>query len=271
MRPVLTVLTLVWLIVVPCTAQEEGLSQMGLSPDEAGDLVLDSLFSATMPYQSLSRAFLAAPLATRMAWIREGFRWARAYTGSQSFLQEYQARRTQAAPGATEQTGSLDDELARQQREFSKQLEEMRQNLKQMPADLRPQLEQTIRDMEKQFKEQFENPEYRALMAQGHEMMKEERLKDMERQKKEFDKSHPKDPRTLIARQLKAFLRLSADVDFSAPTEMRDGLRKFKDPVHESKSREWKLLFRAGREAVAAAVVEAKAWLAKIPQELQRP
>jgi hypothetical protein len=54
---------------------------------------------------------------------------------------------------------------------------------------------------------------------------------------------------------------MSKDVDFDAKLVPADSKMRFADPRYEEKPPEWKLYYRAGREAVAAAREVAQAWL----------
>ncbi len=261
----LTISLLLFILLhIPGPAQSDFFTPMGLSQDDARDHILDSVISGQAPYQLVTRAFLAAPVQTRMAWIRGIFVWARAYTRTEAFLGEYLTRREESAPGAEAKAVSFDEEMAGQQAEFRKQVEEMRKNITQMPAEMRPQMEQTIRDMEAQFKEQNENPQIREIMRQGHQEMQTQRQADYQQRLAEYERNYPRQPRQLIIRHLQSFLELSGRIDFAARTELRDGFQKFINPLYESSSKEWKLLYRAGRETVEAARAEAQIWLTEL-------
>lgn len=69
-----------------------------------------------------------------------------------------------------------------------------------------------------------------------------------------------KNPDVTIRRRLEAFLEMSATVDFDAKLEGR----QFADPEYEAKPSEWKMCFRAGREATMAAREEAEAWIKEL-------
>jgi hypothetical protein len=88
---------------------------------------------------------------------------------------------------------------------------------------------------------------------------------DQERYNKslaEWSADYPEQPDTLIAKRLKAFLALTADIDFDAKLEtLGDGSSRFADPQYESKPTDWKLCYRAGREPVAAARAFTQDWL----------
>ena len=75
----------------------------------------------------------------------------------------------------------------------------------------------------------------------------------------------PADSLVVIARRLRRFLDVSADVNFDAALVTVNGARRFADPALQAKSSEWKLCFRAGREAVTAARAQAEAWLQTLP------
>lgn len=86
---------------------------------------------------------------------------------------------------------------------------------------------------------------------------------DKQLNKGDDEKRMPADPNDLIKQRLKAFLRTSATVDFDAEL---DSYKQFVNPSYESKSFQWKQCYRAGKDVVAAAREEAKAWLAELEE-----
>jgi hypothetical protein len=76
-----------------------------------------------------------------------------------------------------------------------------------------------------------------------------------------WEAQYPADPSRLIARRLRAFLDVSAEVDYTATLESRGGAMRFTNAAYESKSSEWKLCYRAGKETVDAARESAARWL----------
>src|SRR5262249_34386946 len=71
----------------------------------------------------------------------------------------------------------------------------------------------------------------------------------------------------VVARRLREFLQLSADVDFDARLKTQDGRSVFENPAYQAKSSQWKMCFRAGREATAAARAAVQAWLTELGGE----
>jgi hypothetical protein len=76
---------------------------------------------------------------------------------------------------------------------------------------------------------------------------------------KAWQAQFPEDPQALIARRLHEFLDSCADVNFDAKVEAETGM--FEEKRYEQQSNEWKLCYRAGREAVTAGRTIATAWL----------
>jgi hypothetical protein len=76
---------------------------------------------------------------------------------------------------------------------------------------------------------------------------------------KAWEQQFPEDPQVLVARRLHEFLDACADVNFDAKVEAETGM--FEEKRYEQQSNEWKLCYRAGREAVTAGRTIASAWV----------
>lgn len=74
-----------------------------------------------------------------------------------------------------------------------------------------------------------------------------------------------KDPNVTLRRRLQEFLDLSADVDFAAATTGSGSSRRFVKEEYEAKSSQWKMCFRAGKEATGAARAFAQEWMESLP------
>jgi hypothetical protein len=101
------------------------------------------------------------------------------------------------------------------------------------------------------------SPEFKAAYAQNR-AAKKPTAPDPAWQKA-WEEQFPEDPQTLIVRRLREFQKECADVNFDARVDTESGL--FEEPRYEQQSNEWKLCYRAGREAVTAGRSIASAWL----------
>ena len=104
----------------------------------------------------------------------------------------------------------------------------------------------------------------RAELEQSLKTQRADQVRAREAAMAQFDKVIPSDPRVLIASRLRRFLDLSKDVDYSATLVERDKKMRFADPALESKPRDWKLCFRAGKGATDTGRAFAQKWLSEL-------
>jgi hypothetical protein len=73
-----------------------------------------------------------------------------------------------------------------------------------------------------------------------------------------------KDPRVQLKRRLHEFLEATEDVDYRATTHANGSFQIFDKSEYESKPREWRMCYRAGRETADAVRAFARDWLAEL-------
>lgn len=73
-----------------------------------------------------------------------------------------------------------------------------------------------------------------------------------------------KDPQVALKKALQHFLEVTDGIDYAAALSNNEGRRTFSNPAYESKSSEWKMAYRAGREATEGARASVKAWIAEL-------
>jgi hypothetical protein len=103
-----------------------------------------------------------------------------------------------------------------------------------------------------------------AMMKQSFVQDADSTQQSYQRSLAEYDSKFPADPRTLITKRLHDFLEMSKDVAFDAKLVSTGGTMRFADPRFESKSDQWKLCYRAGKEPVDAARAFATDWLRQL-------
>ncbi len=238
-----------------------GLASLGVNDTEAQREIVATLSQGYVPTHLAAKAFKAAAPATRATLVKTAIAWARAYTESAAFRADYARQRQASAPRPPQFKGSVDDELAAQRAERLKGIEKARKNVASLPADMRPQLEKSIKEMEDNNAKLDKDPQMQAIMRQQIEAQRANDTKAYDQMVQQHEKRFPADPRALIARRLQEFLDLSKDVDFGAKLVTAGSKQRFADARYEAQPYQWKLCYRAGREAVAAAREAAQAWL----------
>ncbi len=238
----------------------------GLGLDEARTQkdVLYAVADGRPNYYPAVKAFKAATPAVRVTLVKGLLAWTKTYTESAAFKAAYDRQRQSDVPTPPKFKGTVDDELAAQRAEQRKSIDDAKKNLAQLPAEMRPQMEATIKQMEEMFDKNNKDPQMQALLRQGVEMQRAERQKSYEQDVRTHEKRYPADPRALIARRLQEFLDVSKDVDYGAKLVPAGARQRFADPRYEQKPDQWKLCYRAGKDVTDAARQFAQAWLSEL-------
>ena len=252
---------------VSLAGQATVLSQLGTSEQEAKENLVETLNSGYPAIGSAAKAFKAAAPAVR-ATIAQGLvAWARAYTGSAEFKSAYAELRAHNKPEPPTVAGSVDDELKKRRAETEQQIAEMRKAAASMAPEQRRAIEDMIKQITAQQAAMAADPQFQKMQRDGMNASRAETQKRYDDDVAKWNANYPVNPAGLIARRLHAFLDMSASVDFSARLVAANGRMRFENQQYEEKPSEWKLCYRAGREAVTAARTGATAWLAELERK----
>jgi hypothetical protein len=243
-------------------AAQAGLIGFGVKDSEVKAGLANAVLSGHIPVYPSTKLYNAATPAARVAFVKAFMATAKAYSETAAFKADYAKRREGAKPKAPEAKGSADQQMSDLQVQQRKSLEEMKAQVAKMTPDMQKQMQPVIKQLEDQLSKQSSNPTQSAAMKNTFEAQGQA---DQEKYKKsltQWSTDYPEQPDTVIAKRLKEFLALTADVDFDAKLEPEGGGRmRFANAQDEQKSSDWKLCYRAGREPVAAARALATDWL----------
>lgn len=243
---------------------DDVLAKLNLTPAAAKEGILQALASGTVYNDSAYRVFKALPAASRAAIVSAGLGWIKAYAASADFQTAYLKLREGEKPEAPAARPSADDELKKMRSEMEKSIAEMKKNMAAMDAETKKTMEAAIKEMRAQMDKMGGDPQQLEYMRQATAMTAAEDRKSHEEALKEWEQRYPADLRALIRKRINEFLVLSAGVDFSAKLAPRGDRMVFANEEYERKPAEWKLCFRAGREATGAARRFAESWLLEL-------
>jgi hypothetical protein len=263
--PAITLLFLSFLLLQrpACAGSDDVLPRLGLTPTTAGEGILGPLTGGTPYHEAAYKAFKALPGAARADVVRAGLAWIKAYVARAEFQEAYRRLREGEKPAAPEPRIGADDQIRKMRADTEKSIAEMKKNMAAMDAGTRKQMEAVIQQLRAQMA-QLESPQQKEMMRQGTALAAEGDRKRHEEELREWERDLPADPRLLVARRIREFLAASADVDYAARLAPRGDKMVFASEAYEKKPAEWKLCFRAGREATEAARSFARAWLAEL-------
>jgi hypothetical protein len=239
------------------------LSQLGIPPQaarEAVDSVINSgVFNPGLP----AKAFTLLPAAARGDVATLGMAWLKTYTASADFKQQYARIRETHKPSPPQFEGTPEDEVRKADEEQKQQAEDSKKALASLPADQRAQIEEAIKAAQAIIA-QMNTPEMKKIRLDGIRAGRADRTKQYEQEVQNWKRDYPESPAPVIAKRLREYLALSADIDYAAKLTSRGGQMVFENPAYESKGSPWKMCYRAGKEATGAARAAAQAWLKEL-------
>ena len=211
-----------------------------------------------------SASFKLLPPSVRAELATAGVAWLKAFTRTPQFKAQYDNLRETHKPQPPHFEGTPEDELKRADDEQKLQAEESKRAIATLPEEQRRALEQTLAASAAAMAK-MNTPEQRKLRLDEIRAVRAERTKEHEQAVANWQREYPDNPAPAIARRLRDFLAISADVDFGAALKTtEDGKSRFANPAYEAKSSPWKLCYRAGREATTAARAAVSGWLKEL-------
>ncbi|MDH3253162.1 MAG: hypothetical protein OEM41_10245 [Ignavibacteria bacterium] len=230
-------------------------------------------------WNSFSGGFIMLPPMSRLKQLARGDRaaavreiagFARKYSESDDFRKIYLRYREDQKPNAPEAPKSADETQNEMKEGLKNAIREMEQTMSTLPADQRQMMKETIEGLKQQLKEMdtSQDPEVAAQMDMMNSQFHKEAMAAHEEDLKRWEKEYPLNPTPMIRKWLAKFLEVSKGVDFGAQVRKDDnGKFYFVKSEYERKSSEWKMCFRAGKEAVEAGRASATEWLAALQQK----
>ena len=247
---------------------QSSLADFGLDPGQLKSQIAGAFIYGNLPGYPSRRAFNAASPSVRAAFVRNALSFVKSYTESAGFQADYARQRAAAKPSQAASKGSPDDQLAKYFADQRQSVANMKKSVAQMPPDMQKQMAETVKQMEASIDKQQKDPQMVAMLKQQFALSAVGDQKNYQQQLTAYDQKYPADPRVLIAKRLREFLDLTRDIRFDAKlVPAGGGQMRFADPQYESKSDQWKLCYRAGKEPVEAARAFAQEWLNQLAKK----
>ncbi|HVP39174.1 MAG TPA: hypothetical protein VMS93_08330 [Candidatus Saccharimonadales bacterium] len=197
----------------------------------------------------------AVPPSERAAVVQALGAFAKAYFNSPDFQKRYAQAYQADAPHQPTPPTAADSLMKAMSPQLQQQLKMMQDQMGNMPPDVQAQMKEAM-----------------AKMQEAQSGKSPEQLRTKQRYQEELaaynkaladPRRLPQDPKRLLRRRLTDFLALTQGMDFNAKLTRGDR-GQFVDQKLEAKPEDWKMWFRAGREATTAAREYAAAWLKEL-------
>lgn len=237
------------------------LQELSIREKDAQDSFFDAVWDGSSGIPGGQKVFKAAAPDKRVTIVRGLGALLKAYTRTAAFKARYAeyVEANRPRPG-----GDRIKSMTEQDAEMARSIKEMEENVRKMPPELQKQMEEAVKQMKAQQEALKKNDEYQAMMASAVEQAQADQERQLQERLATYVAEHPANSDVLIAMRLKEFLALTADVNYEAKLVKQGGLMRFEDPALEAKPAEWKLCFRAGREATQAARAFAAEWMKEL-------
>lgn len=254
---------LVAMLVAPVAGGADILSQLGIPLDAAkeaiGSVITAGVYNPGLPAQ----AFKLMPPAARAQAATAGVAWLKAYVATPDFKRQYLQVRENHKPTPQTYDTTPEQELQKADDQQKQQFEESKRAIASLPPEQRKAMEDALKNAA-DLAAKMNTPESRKIRLDAIKAERAQEAKEYDTALAKWKQEYPDDPRPLVARRLREFLQLSADVDFNAKLTTANGVSTFENPAYQAKSSQWKMCYRAGREATGAARAAIQAWLTEL-------
>ena len=241
------------------------LAELGFTEQSAREKIFENFVDGTVYSDFKVAVFKAAPPDKRVLFVKAVTTFAKTFTQTEQFKTMYAEYRAANKPKSdSADTKGFDELMAEQAKEFEQGLVQMKEVMKTLPPAQQKEMQQQMEQMRKEMEANRKNPEMKAAYEAMKKSEAEGNAEDYARRLKEWEQEHPVNPNQLVAGRLREFLDETKDLDFNAKLVAQYGKMRFADEKLEAKSREWKMCFRAGKEATGAARVFAAEWLKEL-------
>ena len=95
----------------------------------------------------------------------------------------------------------------------------------------------------------------------GEKMQQEDAERRYQENVQRWKEEFPENIQLFVADKLRKMLEATKGIDYQATLVEKYGKKRFSNPAYESKNREWKMGYRAGKEVTEKARAFAKQWL----------
>lgn len=237
-------------------------SDLGITQNRAKEAVFDAFITGSVAMAGNAEVFKAASPQVRAGMVTAVTTFGRAFMESTDFEGRYADHREANGPDPLPPEQTADQIFAKQRKDWEEQVAGIRAQFTEITPAQQKTLEAGFEEMRARF-ESMEK-EGRAELERSLSTQRAAQVRAREAAMTEFEKLIPSDPRVLVASRLRRFLDLSRDIDYSAKLVEKDKKMRFADPALESKPRDWKLCFRAGKAATDTARAFAQKWLSEL-------
>ncbi len=249
-------------IVMSFAVSDDLFKILGCEEEEVNGVVCDNLLYGYLYVPFCGSVYKKIKESERVEVVNMLYSYIREVVASESFKQRYYEEHEAYKPKepVKEVVQKMDEAQAQMLKLIEEQLnnpyldEASKEELRKSVEEMKRQLSQTetkeqLGQMDEKAAKEAEEKYQRDMVVYKTEMVEWEKMKDMN---------------YMLRTRLKAFLDLTADIDFNAKLVRSEKLQIFENPDYEAKDYFWKACFRCGPTTIMQARLKATEWLSEL-------
>ena len=238
--------------------------QLGLSQAQGTEKIRYSFATGYSNMYGIRNAKNIAA-GNRAAVARNLFQYTKTYVSGAEFRNYYTKERASYKPVAPEAAKTKEEIRREMIAEMEKSIRDAEKAMAGMTADIKKAIQPSVDDARKQL-EEYRKPDSKMveIRYQGEQMKHRSETERYERDLKKWEADYPAGINDLVRSRLEKYLSIAQTVDFDAELVEKYGKKRFVNPAYESKSSDWKMIYRAGREVYEAVRPLVEEWLKQL-------
>jgi len=254
------------LLFVPCTLfGADVLTELKLDEAEVRQVFTSFVEHGSVYLPGWTEQAHAVPPARRAATVKALGQVARGIFASAAFKASYREYWMASRPTPPKPLRKPEAIIKEQTAELDANWKTSEEQLKRLPKEQQKELRDALAKMIREQKKLQSDKKLVAQIEQGR----------FESEKAEYERAlaeaPPEDPKVALRTALQKLLELTEGIDFQAELVQAGERMRFAKDEYEAKPPEWKMGFRAGKEATETARAEAQKWLAELAGPVKKP
>lgn len=239
------------------------LSQLGISKSEADQKITSSIMGGYLNYYGVHNAKSIA-IGNREAVVNDLLAYTKQQVNSAAFIKEYNALKNGQKPqmNKVQSPEEMRSELVAS---YKKAVADNEKVLNTSDASLKAIFENGLKESKKALAE-AEDPknENIAVYAKNYPSIVKMNADIYKQQLSEWEAKYPANHLMFVKKRLQHFIIETESIDYTAELTERNGKQYFVNNAYESKNKNWKLAFRAGKEVILPARKFVQQWINEI-------
>jgi hypothetical protein len=247
-------------------AADDFWKSLGLSQQSGTEGIKNSFLNGYLQYYG-ARNIKNIATGDRKAVATDLLSYTKQYIGGAAFKKQYDEARRYAEPmkPVEAKLRTIEDIQKEEVGKTEQSIKDLEKSIKEATPDVAKSLKPVL-DMQKQMLKEYQNPknEMFKIMLDGEKYQAEDNQKRYTEDLEMWQKNYPENVNLFIAEKLKKMLEATKGIDYNAALVEKYNKKRFVNPAYESKNREWKQGFRAGKDVTETARAFAQQWLTEL-------